>query len=96
VAQESQLKTEDLGDSLDAVEALLKKHGDIEKSLAAQQEKTRALDDFAKEVIGSDHYDAATVQQRRDSVLKRRADLDDLASKRRAQLEESNRLQQVG
>lgn len=30
---------EDLGDSLDSVEALLKKHEDFEKSLSAQEEK---------------------------------------------------------
>ena len=30
---------EDLGDSLDRVEALLKKHEDFEKSLSAQEEK---------------------------------------------------------
>lgn len=30
---------EDLGDSLDSVEALVKKHEDFEKSLSAQEEK---------------------------------------------------------
>ena len=33
------LANEDLGDSLDTVEALIKKHEDFEKSLAAQEEK---------------------------------------------------------
>lgn len=33
------LLNEDLGDSLDSVEALLKKHEDFEKSLSAQEEK---------------------------------------------------------
>ena len=32
---------EDLGDSLDSVEALSKKHDDFEKSLAAQEEKIK-------------------------------------------------------
>lgn len=32
---------EDLGDSLDSVEALIKKHEDFEKSLAAQEEKIK-------------------------------------------------------
>ncbi len=35
------LSNEDLGDSLDSVEALIKKHEDFEKSLAAQEEKIR-------------------------------------------------------
>lgn len=33
------LLNEDLGDSLDSVEALVKKHEDFEKSLSAQEEK---------------------------------------------------------
>lgn len=33
------LANDDLGDSLDSVEALIKKHEDFEKSLAAQEEK---------------------------------------------------------
>ena len=35
------LSNEDLGDSLDSVEALIKKHEDFEKSLAAQEEKIK-------------------------------------------------------
>ena len=35
------LANDDLGDSLDSVEALIKKHEDFEKSLAAQEEKIK-------------------------------------------------------
>ena len=35
------LANEDLGDSQDSVEALIKKHEDFEKSLAAQEEKIK-------------------------------------------------------
>merc|ERR1712002_121365 len=45
--QEAFLANEDLGDSLDSVEALIKKHDDFEKSLAAQEEKIKALDESA-------------------------------------------------
>ncbi|KMQ97932.1 spectrin alpha chain [Lasius niger] len=45
--QEAFLANEDLGDSLDSVEALIKKHEDFDKSLAAQEEKIKVLDDFA-------------------------------------------------
>ena len=41
--QEAFLVNTDLGDSLDSVEALLKKHGDFEKSLAAQEEKIKVI-----------------------------------------------------
>lgn len=39
--QEAFLANEDKGDSLDSVEALIKKHEDFEKSLAAQEEKIK-------------------------------------------------------
>ncbi len=42
--QEAFLSNEDLGDSLDSVEALIKKHEDFEKSLAAQEEEIKALE----------------------------------------------------
>merc|ERR1712168_282271 len=56
--QEAFLANEDLGDSLDSVEALIKKHDDFEKSLAAQEEKIKALDEFATKLIEGQHYAA--------------------------------------
>lgn len=62
------LSNDDLGDSLDGVEALIKKHEDFEKSLAAQEEKIKALDDFASKLIDGQHYAAGDVATRRDAV----------------------------
>ena len=62
------LANEDLGDSLDSVEALIKKHEDFEKSLAAQEEKIKALDEFATKLIENEHYAADDVAARRDAV----------------------------
>lgn len=62
------LANEDLGDSLDSVEALIKKHEDFEKSLAAQEEKIKALDEFATKLIEGQHYAADDVAQRRAMV----------------------------
>ena len=42
---------DDLGDSLDTVEALQKKHDDFEKSLAAQEEKITSLTEFARRLV---------------------------------------------
>jgi len=50
------------------VEALLKKLDDFEKSLAAQEEKIKMLDDFATKLIQSKHYAADEVAARRDAV----------------------------
>lgn len=66
--QEAFLLNEDLGDSLDSVEALLKKHEDFEKSLSAQEEKITALDEFATKLIQNNHYAMEDVATRRDAV----------------------------
>lgn len=62
------MANDDLGDSLDSVEALIKKHEDFEKSLAAQEEKIKALDEFATKLIEGQHYAADDVAQRRSMV----------------------------
>ncbi|XP_065209601.1 spectrin alpha chain isoform X2 [Planococcus citri] len=92
--QEAFLSNEDLGDSLDSVEALIKKHEDFEKSLAAQEEKIKALDEFATKLIEGQHYAADDVAQRRSMLLERRSALLEKSSERRAVLEDSYRLQQ--
>uniref|UniRef100_A0A0K0ELE0 SH3 domain-containing protein n=1 Tax=Strongyloides stercoralis TaxID=6248 RepID=A0A0K0ELE0_STRER len=92
--QEGFLNNDDLGDSLDAVECLIKKHEDFEKSLAAQSEKINALDEFATKLINGNHYAANDVANRRDILLSRRKQLIDRAALRRSRLDESFRLQQ--
>ncbi|VDP10579.1 unnamed protein product [Soboliphyme baturini] len=84
----------DLGESLDSVEALIKKHEDFEKSLAAQEEKIKALDEFATKLIEGQHYAADDVSERRYALLQRRQSLLDKADRRRATLEDAYRLQQ--
>uniref|UniRef100_A0A2K5R8Q8 Spectrin alpha chain, non-erythrocytic 1 n=1 Tax=Cebus imitator TaxID=2715852 RepID=A0A2K5R8Q8_CEBIM len=92
--QEAFLLNEDLGDSLDSVEALLKKHEDFEKSLSAQEEKITALDEFATKLIQNNHYAMEDVATRRDALLSRRNALHERAMRRRAQLADSFHLQQ--
>uniref|UniRef100_A0A8D2M8Q9 Spectrin alpha chain, non-erythrocytic 1 n=1 Tax=Zonotrichia albicollis TaxID=44394 RepID=A0A8D2M8Q9_ZONAL len=92
--QEAFLLNEDLGDSLDSVEALLKKHEDFEKSLSAQEEKITALDEFATKLIQNNHYAMDDVATRRDALLSRRNALHERAMRRRAQLADSFHLQQ--
>uniref|UniRef100_A0A8C5A923 Spectrin alpha, non-erythrocytic 1 n=1 Tax=Gadus morhua TaxID=8049 RepID=A0A8C5A923_GADMO len=92
--QEAFLLNEDLGDSLDSVEALLKKHEDFEKSLSAQEEKITALDEFATKLIDNNHYAKEDVATRRDALLNRRNALHERAQSRRAGLEDSFHLQQ--
>ncbi|KAK0179706.1 hypothetical protein PV327_005434 [Microctonus hyperodae] len=92
--QEAFLANEDLGDSLDSVEALIKKHEDFDKSLAAQEEKIKALDDFAGKLIVGEHYAADDVAQRRQLLLERRTVLLEKSAHRRRRLEDAYKLQQ--
>lgn len=92
--QEAFLANEDKGDSLDSVEALIKKHEDFEKSLTAQEEKIKALDIFATKLIDGGHYAADDVAQRKSMLLARRSALIEKSEARRTLLEDSNRLQQ--
>merc|ERR1712226_20507 len=92
--QEAFLDNQDLGDSLDSVEAMMKKHEDFEKSLAAQEEKVKALDEFASKLIEGQHYAADDVAQRRALLLERRALLMEKSAVRRTMLEDSYKFQQ--
>jgi len=92
--QEAFLENTDLGDSLDSVEALIKKHEDFEKSLAAQEEKIKALDEFATKLMEGQHYAAEDVAQRREMLLARRSALLEKSKQRRIMLEDSFKLQQ--
>lgn len=91
--QEAFLANTDLGDSLDGVEALIKKHEDFEKSLAAQEEKIKMLDDFATKLIESEHYAYDDVAVKRDQLLERRNVLYEASANRRQLLEESYKYQ---
>lgn len=91
--QEAFLANKDLGDSLDSVEALIKKHEDFEKSLAAQEEKIKLLDDFATKLIQNEHYAHDDIAVRRDQLLMRRNNLYQTSTERRQLLEESYKLQ---
>ena len=92
--QEAFLINQDLGDSLDSVEALIKKHEDFEKSLAAQEEKIRALDEFATKLIEGQHYAAENVAERRALLLERRSQLLEKSAVRKTMLEDSYKFQQ--
>lgn len=92
--QEAFLATQDLGDSLDSVEAFMKKHEDFEKSLIAQEEKIKALDEFATKLVEVRHYAAEDVAQKRALLLERRSALMDSSATRKTLLQDSYNFQQ--
>lgn len=83
-----------LGDSLDSVEALIKKHDDFLKSLTAHEEKIKALDEFAQKLVESGHYAAEEIEIRRTAFLERRRKLMERAHERAALLRDAARYQQ--
>ena len=66
--QEALLSHQDLGDSLDSVETLKRKHDDLCKSAAAQEEKINSVDEVANRLIERDHYASEEIDSRRNAV----------------------------
>lgn len=92
--QNSFLDNSDLGDSLDSVESLIKKHDNFEKSVTAHEEKIKALDEFARKLVESGHYASDEIEQRRLAFLEKRNHLMERSSARRRLLEDAAKYQQ--
>lgn len=92
--QMSFLENEDLGNSLDAVELLIKKHENFEKTLNAHEEKIQALDDFAEKLCNSEHYAKAEIEATRDAFRDKRNALAAKTERRRKLLQEAYKLHQ--
>ncbi|KAI2810972.1 Spectrin alpha chain, non-erythrocytic 1 [Blomia tropicalis] len=91
---ETFLLNENLGDSLDSVEAMIKKHDDFEKSLITQSETVNNLDKFGAKLIEAQHYAKDDIEKRRQVLLERRSQILKRSNKRRAMLEAAYQLQQ--
>ncbi|KXJ76213.1 hypothetical protein RP20_CCG010134 [Aedes albopictus] len=92
-SHEAYLEYDDLGNSLDDVEAILKRHTDFENSLGAQDKILKNFSEGADKLIRNNHYDAKYIAERRDQVLLRRERVKDLAQKRRNALQASKDFQ---
>lgn len=91
---EAFFQNKDAGDSLDSVEALIKKHDDFEKSMLTHTETVNKLDEFASKLIEAQHYAKEDIEKRRQSLLQRREALFGNSSQHRGMLEGSYQLQQ--
>lgn len=85
-SHEAILQVSDLGSSLDEVKALEKRHRDLEKTLAAQDDRFIAFNEVTDKLLAKKHYDSENINNRRNQVLLRRQGVKDLAEKRRAAL----------
>merc|ERR1712079_734412 len=94
-SREAFLQTDDEGDSKeDNVEAMIKKHEDFDKAIGNQEEKIESLSTYADQLIASEHYAANNIDGKKKEVLARWSDLKDALIKKRAELGESQTLQQ--
>ncbi|XP_055611321.1 spectrin beta chain, non-erythrocytic 1-like isoform X3 [Uranotaenia lowii] len=93
-SHEAYLEYDDLGNSLDDVEAILKRHTDFENSLGAQDKILKNFSEGADKLIRNNHYEAEHIGERRDQVLARREKVKHLAQKRRNALQASKDFQQ--
>merc|ERR1719443_2286741 len=94
-SRESFLSTEDATDSKeDNVEAMIKKHEDFDKAINNQEEKIETLQTYADQLIASEHYAGNDINQKKKDVLERWEKLKKALIEKRAQLGESQTLQQ--
>ncbi|XP_012280338.1 spectrin beta chain, non-erythrocytic 5 isoform X2 [Orussus abietinus] len=93
-SHEAFLEFTDLGETLDDVEALLKRHEKFENTLHAQDDRLKAFSDSADRLISQDHYEKDYINDRRNQVLARRAAVKGAAQRRRAALKASEHYQQ--
>ncbi|XP_017070971.2 spectrin beta chain, non-erythrocytic 1 isoform X2 [Drosophila eugracilis] len=88
-SHEAFLEYNNLGSSLDEVEAILKRHLDFEKSLMAQDKILKGFSDNADKLIANDHYDSKYIGDRRNQVLGKRKAVKDRAFERKRLLQAS-------
>nr|XP_025044105.1 spectrin beta chain, non-erythrocytic 5 [Pelodiscus sinensis] len=87
MSQEIYLKTSDLGNSVDEVERLIRKHDAFEKILTSQDEKVTALQEQAKRLQTDSGLEGIQIQHKLNSVLERRSRIKDLSQSRREKLQ---------
>ncbi|XP_037820524.1 spectrin beta chain, non-erythrocytic 5 isoform X3 [Lucilia sericata] len=88
-SHEAFLEYNNLGNSLDEVEAILKRHLDFEKSLMAQDKILKGFSDNADKLIANKHYDDKYIDDRRNQVLAKRKAVKDKAFERKRSLQAS-------
>merc|ERR1719210_2049363 len=94
-SREAFLQTDDEGDSKeDNVEAMIKKHEDFDKAINNQEEKIESLQTYADQLVQSEHYAGNDINQKKKDVLERWEKLKEALIEKRAQLGESQTLQQ--
>ncbi|GIY06493.1 hypothetical protein CDAR_514752 [Caerostris darwini] len=87
--QEVYLSSSDVGNTVEEVDALVKKHEAFEKLLATQNEKLVALQDHGEKLLQQNHFDCETIRMRMLEVTNRRSKVRDLSNLRKQKLADS-------
>ncbi|XP_069363525.1 spectrin beta chain, non-erythrocytic 5 isoform X3 [Maniola hyperantus] len=93
-AKEAFLNNDDLGENLDAVETLIRKHAEFTKLLESQLGRVVELEKFTQSVLAGGHYHAPYIQRRLNAVSKRADSLKESCRIRGIRLEQSKQLHQ--
>jgi spectrin beta len=70
-SQEAHLKSTDLGDNVDQVEKLIKRHEPFDTLLASQEPKLEALKDYGNQLMNERHFDGENIAQTLNEVSNR-------------------------
>ncbi|XP_035225862.1 spectrin beta chain, non-erythrocytic 1-like isoform X1 [Stegodyphus dumicola] len=87
--QEVYLSGSDMGNTVEEVDALVKKHEAFEKLLITQNEKLTALQEHGTKLLEQNHFDSDTIRTRMVEVTNRRTKVRDLSNVRRQKLADS-------
>lgn len=88
-SHEAFLEYTDLGNSLDEVEAIIKRHNDFENTMGAQNKILKHFSDNADKLIENGHYNSDYINKRRIEVLTRRNAVKESSQKRKIILQAS-------
>lgn len=91
--KEAFFNNEDLGDSISSVDTLIRKHDNFEKTMLAQN-RIQSLEKYSNELIAAKHFDSESIGKIYNGIGQRRKRLIELASQRRAKLQDSKKYQQ--
>merc|ERR1719309_597024 len=92
--RETFLNADDVDSKEEKIEMMIKKHEDFDKAIGNQEEKIEALQTYGDQLIQSDHYAEQSIEAKKKEVLARWAKLKEALIQKRAELGESQTLQQ--
>ncbi|XP_046688428.1 LOW QUALITY PROTEIN: spectrin beta chain-like [Homalodisca vitripennis] len=87
--QEAALSGVDFGETVDEVDAYVKKHDAFEKLLGTQEEKIVALQEHGDKLLAQKHFESDLIGRRLGEVVQRRAKVKELCVLRKQRLDDA-------